>query len=189
MANDESELSDIDTKEIEPIYKGKLDFEIIKKKPILKPIAEMNNSYINFELLINRALYEYLQDKKAIDEMVKLNPKYSETILLSKIQSILGYVKQIIHIQNIEKENMKNTINEMVKIAEQNYGLLEEESEEEPKIIKKEDDIKKEEIDKQEKSEDKKKEDKPKEFFSELVEKNIPIPDENKEGFIPIPKK
>ncbi len=187
MINDESEPSDIDKKEIEPIYNGNLDSETIKKKPILKPIAEMNNSYMNFELLINRALYEYAQDKKAIDEMIKINPKYSETIILSKIQSIIGYVKQIIYSQNLEKENMKNTINEMIKISEQDYGLLEEESEEEPKIIKKEEEDK-EDKDSEEESEDKKKEDKPKEFYSDILEKNIPIPDENEEESIPIPK-
>ncbi len=232
MVNDESEISDINTKEIEPIYNGDLDSETIKKKPILKPIAEMNNSHMNFELLINRALYEYTQDKKAIDEMIKINPKYSETIILSKIQSILGYVKQIIHSQNLEKENMKNTINKMIKIAEQDYGLLEEESEEEPRIIKKEEAeskeepriikkeeaeseeepriikkeeaeskeepriIKKEEAeseeedkDSEEENKDKKKEEEPKEFYSDLLEKNIPIPDENEEESIPIPKR
>lgn len=188
MVNDKSELSNIDTKEIEPIYDGELDFETIKKKPILKPIAEMNNSYMNFELLINRALYEYTQDKNAIDDMIKINPKYSETIILSKIQSILGYVKQIIHSQNIEKENMKKTINEMIEIVEQNYGLLEEESKEEQKIIKKEEVESEEDEDSEEESEDKKKEDKPKGFYSDLLEKNIPIPDEDKEEIIPIPK-
>ncbi len=195
MVNNESEFSEINTKDIEPIYNGDLDFETIKKKPILKPIAEMNNSYMNFELFINRALYEYTQDKNAIDEMIKINPKYSETIILSKIQSILGYVKQIIHSQNLEKENMKNTINEMIKIVEQHYGLLEEESEEEVKKEVPKETLAEEESEeepkriKEKEGEDKKKEEEPKEFYSDLLEKNIPIPDDNKEESIPIPKK
>lgn len=124
--------------EVDSIYsESKLDLDAIKKNPILKPISELNNSYINFELLINRALWEFGKNKEAIDSMIEENPKYSETILLSKVQSLIGHIKQVIHAQDIQKENMKNVINEMIKIVKENYGLLEEDNNEPFEEIKK----------------------------------------------------
>jgi len=177
METDEPKLTTKDREEIEPIYnEEKLDFETIKKNPILKPVAEMNNSYINFELLINRALWEYGQDKEAIDKMIEANPKYSETIILGKIQSILSHVKQIIHSQDIQKENMKKTINEIIKIVKENYGLLEEEETEPSESLKEPEEV----IEKDDNKEEK--------FYSDLVEKDVSAPKDkpNQNKFIPI---
>ena len=169
------EIKEEDINAIEPLYnEEKLDFENIQRNPVLKPIADINRSFINFELLIRRALWEHGKIKESIDNMIEVNPKYSETMIISKVQSMLNYIKQIIHSQNLQKEDMKNTIKEMVKIVKENYALLEEESNE-PSIIKKQP------------LPGTLKEEKPKEesktFFSDLIDKEIPIPDKsNKEG-------
>lgn len=178
--------------EIEPLYNEKnLDFETIKNNPILKPLGEINNGFVNMELLINRALWEYQEDKKQIDEMIESNPKYSETIILSKFQSILNHVKQIIQAQDIQKENMKRAINEMIKIVGKEYGILNEEASITRNIRKEEKplhdeikEIKEEKINIQTLSKDKELE----EYHSELLDKDIPVPKKKtrKEGFIPI---
>lgn len=122
---------------VDQIYsEEKLDLDAIKKNPILKPISELNNSYVNFELLINRALWEFGEIKSEIDSMIELNPKYSETMLLGKVQSLLGHIKQIIHAQDIQKENMKSTIHEMIRIVKDNYGVLDEDNEPIPEVKK-----------------------------------------------------
>lgn len=179
--------------QIEPLYNEKsLDFNTIKNNPVLKPLSEINNGYVNMELLINRALWEYQENKIQIDNMIEANPKYSETIILSKFQSILGYVKQIIQAQDIQKENMKRAINEMVKIVEQEYGILEDEpvttkktNQKEPKSIDKEifltDEVKTEipntsndvEVET---------------FSSDLLDKELPLPKKKskREGYTPI---
>ena len=108
--------------------------------------------------------------------MIESNPKYSETIILGKVQGMLGHIKQIIHSQDIQKENMKNAINEMIKIVREEYTLLE--GPEQPsglkeKTINEEKEDKKDKEDKEEKT-----------FHSELLEKEINL--DNKGTFIPI---
>ena len=184
MVEEETGISTRNISEVESIYDGeKLDFNAIKKNPILKPIVEINNSFQNFELVINRALWEYEQNKKTIDEMIEANPKYSETMIMAKVQSLLGHIKQIIHSQDIQKENMKNAINEMIKIVGDEYGLLQEPEEptETPKVGGLE--PIQEEVDKEK---DNKKDEEEKKFHSELLDKKINLP--NKDEFIPIKK-
>lgn len=184
MVEEETGISARNIGEVESIYdEEKLDFDAIKKNPILKPIMEINNSFQNFELVINRALWEYEQDKKTIDEMIEANPKYSETMIMAKVQSILGHIKQIIHSQDIQKENMKNAINEMIKIVGEEYALLQEPEEptETPEVGEPE--PTQEEVDEKK---DNKKDEKEKKFRSELLEKEINLPGEDK--FIPIKK-
>lgn len=178
--------------QVEPLYnQSNLDFNNIKNNPVLKPLSEINNGYVNMELLINRALWEYQENKIQIDAMIESNPKYSETIILSKFQSILGFVKQIIQAQDIQKENMKRAINEMIKIVSTEYGVLEEEeipqkkpSRKEPKEIEKEVVEEKEiqeitEIPLSTEIEA---------FHSDLLDKDLPAPKKKskKEGYIPI---
>ncbi len=179
--------------DITPVYdEEKLDLDTVKTNPILKPLAEINNSFVNFELVINRALLEYQEYKEQIDAMIQINPRYSETIILSKVQSMLGHIKQIIHSQDIQKEDMKKAIKEMVKIVKSEYGLLEEQSKEDelkPKAEEKttEEQKAKEEVDK-EAQETEETPEKEKTIYSELVEKEIPVPKDkpNKKGFVPI---
>lgn len=181
--------------EIEGIVEEKqLSYEKIQKHPILKPLSDINKSFINFELLINRALWDYNTDKQQIDEMIELNPKYSETIILNKFQSIISDIKQIIHAQDLQKENLVNAIKEMIRIVEKEYAPLNEEetfskTQEpiKPQVIqetKKEVKIQKPEI------EEEIEEDEPLEepevkptksgFYSELLERDVPVPKLNK---------
>jgi len=186
--------------DITPIYdEEKLDLDTIKTNPILKPLAEINNSFVNFELVINKALLEYQEDKAKIDTMIEVNPRYSETIILSIFQRILGHIKQIIHSQDIQKEDMKKAIKEMVKITKSEYGLLQEQSEEdESKKEEPKQKVEEETKEPTETGEETPEEKKPEEteetskegktLYSELVEKEIPIPKDkpNKKGFVPI---
>lgn len=114
-------------KKISSIYDGDLDFRAIKDNPILKPIAEINETFINLELVINKALIEYQELENEINKMTELNPVYSETMLMSKIQALKNNVKQIIHSQDLQKANMKTKINEMIRIAEEEYEVRGEE--------------------------------------------------------------
>ncbi len=70
-------------KKVEPIYNKELD---IKENPILEPIAEMNQSFINTQKLLDKSIWEYERDKKEINEMIKIMPKYSQTIIIAVIQ-------------------------------------------------------------------------------------------------------
>lgn len=189
--NEEDTFKERDTSKLvsEPLYpENKLTFDGIKTNPILKPIAIINNSFMNFELLINRAMWEYEQDKKAIDDMIALNPKYSETIIFSKIQSLLGHIKMIIHSQDIQKDNMKSTIQEMIQINDEEY-ILKTEIEESNKIRDEPNEIINSSLPEEEIpfTENDNEKDEEKEFNSELLEKRLPTP--SKGGFIPIKKK
>lgn len=113
--------------EIESIYdKKELSFSDVKKNPILKPILEINKSFVNLELVINKALYDYEKDEREINEMIKINPTYSETMIMARVQNLKSSITQIVHSQDLQKENMKRAINEMIKIVSEEYGLLEE---------------------------------------------------------------
>lgn len=164
--------------EMQGVYNDSMTYEEILENPILKPISEINNSFITLELLINRALWEYEENKKQIDKMIEINPKYSETMILSVFQNIISHIKQIIHAQDLQKENMKEAIEKMVKISKKEYALLNKEDDykklgkevETPKETEK---VEEKEI--EEKKEEIKKEETPKTFHSELLEKKVPI--------------
>ena len=169
--------------EIEPLVKTKLDFKSIKANPVLRPIANINKTYENLEIIINRALWEYEADKKQIDQMIQANPKYSETIILSKFQSILSHVKQIIHAQDIEKDSLKEAIQEMIKISEEEYGVLQEEEFDKDKFEKIQKKEKHEEIPEELHEEIK---EKGEVFYSDLLEKPVPSPEiPESEEYIP----
>lgn len=109
--------------QIKKIYDGDLDFNTIKDNPILKPIAEINETFINLELMINKALAEYEELQEEINKMVEDNPVYSETMLMSKVQNFKVLVKQIIFSQDLQKTNMIDKINEMVGIVDEEYDI------------------------------------------------------------------
>jgi len=174
-------MATIDTK-IEPIYEGDLSFESIMKNPILKPLAELNKIYVNFELIIIKALQEYEEEKKIIDGMIEKVPKYSETIFVGRIQNMIREMKTLIHAHDVQKESMKKAIYEMININQDNYRLImrgldtavPKESVRMPKIIK--------EIEK--KPEPKKEFPTIKGLGGPIIEK--PTKSKHKEEFIPI---
>ena len=122
--------------EIEKICNEDLTSDNIKKNPILRPIAEINKSYENLELITTRALWEFERVQENYNDLIKENPKYSETQIVGKIQALLIYIKQIIYSQDLQKYNLQKTINEMIQIAKKEYAPLDEEfMQTEPKII------------------------------------------------------
>ena len=123
----EEEEIEQDLQKIKKIYEGDLDFNTIKDSPILKPIAEINETFINLELMVNKALVEYEELQDEINKMVEDNPVYSETMLMAKIQHFKILVKQMIHSQDLQKANMIDKINEMIRIVEDEYDVRGEE--------------------------------------------------------------
>lgn len=117
-------VSPTDIEKIAPIYDGGLDFKSIMENPILKPLAELNRTFVNFELIINKALNEYEEEKKMVDDMVAKVPKYSETIFVGRIQNMIREMKTLIHAQDVQKEAMKRAIAEMIEISKDNYRLI-----------------------------------------------------------------
>ena len=177
-----------DVESVDPLYnEEKLSFENIKKNPILKPIAEINKIYVTFELVVIKALWDYEAEQKKINEMIEDNPKYSETQIMAKVQNLQNSTKSIIHSQDIQKENMKTAIKEMINIVSKEYGVLEEEDivEAKPKENESEtaEENKQEEETKEETSDEEEKEEdtEDKTFYSDLVEKEMPKPQKNKD--------
>ncbi len=185
MAEDDLD-ADKEISKITSIYEGELDFNTIKDNPILKPIAEINETFVNLELVINKALIDYQEIEDEINKMVEENPVYSETMLMAKIQSLKVNVKQIIHSQDLQKANMKVKINDMIKIAEEEYDLRgtediiqpepkPETTEETKKEIPEEDVIKKLKKIAGEEETEKPSGEKETSKYSDLVEREIPI--------------
>lgn len=205
MTDDINERSKAD---IEKIYDGDLSFKEIKNNPVLKPIAIINNSYANLELTIRKALWDLEQDRKKMDSLIEANPKYSETIIMNVINSMIRNTKTIIHAQDLQKDDMVNTIREMININKEEYALLNDEyieqEEEVPPPIKKIIKIEEEPIVNEEKIKEIKKidadvnipqdiveeeiEDKEKKFYSDFLEKEVSVSDKS-DGFTPIKKR
>jgi hypothetical protein len=148
---------------VDELYDRKLDFETIMNNPILQPISEVNTTYRSQGLIVARNLWEYEQIKTRIDEMVRLNPVYSETLIFGEIQSLINVVKQIIHAQDVQRDLIKGTINEMVHLSDKYYQYAGER-----RNISKSEPIEKKEIN-------------PivediQSFHSELLDKELPVP-------------
>lgn len=207
------EINDKNKMDVEKIYEGELNFKEIKNNPILKPIAIINNSFVNLELTIRKSLWDLEQDRKKMAELIEANPKYSETIIMNVVNNMTRNTKTIIHAQDIQKDNMKDTIREMISIANEEYALLSDEEnyevEEEietPKIVKREPQIiqkpietpsyqeppQENEIPKYEEKVEEEKQEKETEdekFYSDFLEKEVVLPKSAKsDGFTPIKK-
>lgn len=112
MAKDELETEE----DIEPIYNGDLGLENIDHQPILKPVANINNSFIDSQKLLNKALSDYTKVKENINDMIKIMPKYSQTMIVAEIQRLVNYIEQYIFLSDQQQEKLKRTINEMIKV-------------------------------------------------------------------------
>lgn len=114
-------MTEVDTSQIEKIYEKELDTTTILKNPILRPIIEINNQHKNFERVVQKAVADAQEEKNEIDKMIEDNPIYSETIILAKFLKIWNCMSQIISSQDIQKDNMKKAINDMVNICMSEY--------------------------------------------------------------------
>ncbi len=133
-----TELDEKQEIELESLYSGNLDLKTTTENPILTPIAEANNTFTNLSLIRNKALLDYEEIYRKIQEMVEENPRYSETMIVTTIFNLIIQFKQIVHSQDLQIETMKKTIQEMIKIVNLRYDLLGEEEEPIVKEIKKE---------------------------------------------------
>lgn len=118
---------------IEPIYKGDLSMEDIQENPSLKPILEINKNYTETQKIINNFVWSLDVDKQAINELLELNPIYSETHLMAKVQSLMGNLTHVKFLLESQQEILKKTIREMIEISRQQTeevnGLREENEE------------------------------------------------------------
>ncbi len=112
------EKGPVETSTIDPIYDGDLEQEDIENKPILKAVANINNSFMDTQKLLNKSLFDYNRIKKKIDEMLDIMPKYSQTIIIAEVQKLVNSIEHLIFLADQQQETLKRTINEMVQISE-----------------------------------------------------------------------
>jgi len=116
---DEEFQEEIKEKEIDPIYDGELGLEEVKTQPILKPVANINNSFMDSQRLLNKSLIDYKRVKQNIDNMLETMPKYSQTIIVSELQKLVNYIEQFIFLADQQQEILKRTISEMIEISQE----------------------------------------------------------------------
>jgi len=110
---------------LEYVYdQNKLDFDSLKKNPILKPISEINETYSNLHLTIIKAVLEYEEEYKKLQELEGINPRYTNTILMVTIKNMVTIIKTIIHSQDLQINNMRRAISEMIDINGSKFKLI-----------------------------------------------------------------
>ncbi len=108
-----------ESKEIEPLYDGELEPNDVTRRPILKPVANINNSFMDSQRLLNKSLFDYKRVKHKIDEMLLSMPKYSQTVIVSELLKLVNCIEQFIFLADHQQETLKRTINEMIQVSEE----------------------------------------------------------------------
>ncbi len=116
----------------------KLDFDSLKKNPILKPISEINETFSNLHLTIIKAVLEYEEEYKKLQELEEINPRYTNTVLMVTIKNMVTIIKTIIHSQDLQINNMKKAMSEMIDINSSKFKLILDTEEEMRMRLKKE---------------------------------------------------
>ena len=106
-------------KKVESIYSGELNSETIRDKPILEPVAEMNQSFTNTQKILNKSDWEYGQVKKEIEDMLRVMPKYSQTMIVSVVQKLIMHADQSTFLGKRQQEILKKGMQDMIKIAQE----------------------------------------------------------------------
>ena len=101
-------------KKVEPIYNKELD---IKDNPVLGSVAEMNQSFINTQKLLDKSDWEYEQGKKEINEMIQIMPKYSQTIIMAVMQKLIMHADHSTFLGKRQQEILKKGMQDVIKIA------------------------------------------------------------------------
>ncbi|KKM74334.1 hypothetical protein LCGC14_1401350 [marine sediment metagenome] len=109
---------------IEPLYEGDLSIEDVQENPTLKPILEINKSYIETQKLINNSVWKLNEEKQAINQLLELNPKYSETILMGKVQMLMANVEQIKFLMESQQKMLIKAIQDMINNSKGQVGEL-----------------------------------------------------------------
>jgi hypothetical protein len=108
-----------------------ITYEKVKINPILRPLAEKNNSYLLNEKNIVRALKELDSTQERMKEIIDSNPDiYESTAIVAKMERYKLFAAQVIHGLILQKDDLKTAINQMLEINGIEYGLKREEIEE-----------------------------------------------------------
>ncbi len=99
------------------LYEGSLKPDHVDAHPILKPIANINNSFMDCQKLLDKSFLDYQKVKKVINGMVSDMPKYSQTKLMAEVLRLTSYADQLIFLQDQIQEILKRTMKEMVEIS------------------------------------------------------------------------
>lgn len=119
---------------LEYIYSGDLSFDSIRDNPILKPISEVNKNYCDLHITATKAILEFEDEYKKIQELEIINPRYTNTVLMATIKNIITSLKTVVHSQDLCDIGMKSVINEMIGISGSKYKLMDDDSERIAKI-------------------------------------------------------
>jgi len=124
-------------KKIENIFKGELEAEI---NPFLKPVLDGNENFVNNQKLLNRVEWDYKSDKSTLNEFLDSRVFYNGTLFVNTIQIMARTSEQIDFLMDNQISFLKETINEMIEIAQEKFeeGLVEKESEASEEIATKE---------------------------------------------------
>ncbi len=115
----QEELDEEEKEQIDPIYEGKLEPKDIADKPILKPVADVNKSFMDFQKLLNKSLLDYKRSKQAINDMISEMPKYSQTMIIAEVQKLVSYIENFIFLSDHIHEILKRTVKLMVDADEE----------------------------------------------------------------------
>lgn len=119
---------------LEYITEKPLNFDAIRDNPILKPVSEINKNYCDLHLTATKAILEYEEEYKKIQEMEVINPRYTNTVLMATIKNMITLMKTIVHSQDLQNISMRSAINEMIDISDSKYKFMNDEKERIEKI-------------------------------------------------------
>ncbi len=108
------------------LYDGELTYDEIKNNPILHPIFEVYTIYESMGQFVQRSVAEYDRIKLDIQERIKENTTYSQTMLVAKLSELITHSTNVIFSQDVQRRNIKQAMNEMVKLVKQYYEPKEE---------------------------------------------------------------
>lgn len=111
---------------LDEIYSDVIDLDAIRKDPILKPLLEIKENYKSLGMVVGNNLIQYQDSIKKIDQLEKLNPKYSETIIMSELKNLIRSMNMIIQSQDLQRVSLKNAMKFMIEISGDQYILNEE---------------------------------------------------------------
>lgn len=111
----------------EPLVNDLLTFENILNNPVLKPISEAEKRKTDIEDMIAKKLTDIKRDKQWLEEAINDIPVYSDSGFIGRLLKVNADMTDIIKLQDINVDILKNTIREMMDIIKQRYGILEAE--------------------------------------------------------------
>lgn len=112
-------------------------YENIVNNPILKPISEVDKSIRDIDEMIYKHLVDAKREKEWINQAIIDIPAYSDSQFVARLIKLSQDTQQVIKLQDIQIRSLKRTIQEIVDIVREKYGVREEEQEEEKRSYRK----------------------------------------------------